>query len=285
MRWLGTFGTPAHMVGRIMGLACTAALLAANSCSYGHRIAYHVLEGPLDAVAVTHLEPDKLLILAGDDDGKGVSVFHDSIHSQEVLRFGVPRFASDIQAGSNERFYLSIAVPQDYDNQKHAGGGAIEEWNLHGQMLSETRFPAPVVAITKPVDGVMYALLETKGLPIAVALRLADAKVLGSVPLQEAARSLDQCVLAGQVYLLTSSPRTHHVYLLSAKSGYTVDTGMVAEQPRCFSNSTAIAGIAMHPTRGGNRRPAFSSAAFRQQQQHSNLDQSRRDRRRRMRSA
>ncbi len=221
------------------------ALLVA-SCSYGHRIAYHVLEGPLDAIAVSHLDPDKLLILAGDDDGKSVSVFHDSVHAAEILRFEVPRFTSDIQAGTNGKFYLSVAVPQDYDAEKHAASGAIEEWNLHGQMLSTMRFPAPVLAITRPVRGMMYALLETKGRPVAVGLRLADAKVLGTVVLGETTHSLDQCVLAGQVYLLTSSPRTHHVYLFNAKSGFAVDTGMVADRPRCFANSEAIAGIATH---------------------------------------
>jgi len=229
-------------------LGCISlALLALTACGYGHRIAAHVLEGPMDAIAVTHLNPDKLLVLAGDEDAKGVSVFHDSIHSQEVLHFGVSRYASDIQAGNHGSFFVSLAIPRAAPRYKGAKeqlpSGAIQEWNLSGQLLSTVLFPAPVEAISKPIGGVLYALMTRAGQSVVVGLRLADAKVLASVALPYHPTSLDQCRLAGQVYLLTADPATQHVYLTNVRSDFTLDTSMIAEQPRCFAHSSAIAGI------------------------------------------
>jgi hypothetical protein len=220
-------------------------LATASGCGYGHRIAYHVFEGPLDAISVAPAGPDKIIVLAGTvDAGKNVSVFYNSIHSQEIMRFPVSRFASALRGVGENRFYLSIAASVPSKQGRPKTWGAIEEWNLDGQLLSSTRFPGEILALTKTDRSTIYALMATPQAPIAVGIRLSDGRAIGSISLPDDADTLDECDFRGQRYLLYSTRGSHQVRLVSTNSSETIETPMVASQPRCFSELSTIVGIA-----------------------------------------
>ncbi len=226
-------------------LRLTAVLaLAAAGCTYGHRIAYHVFEAPLDALSITHIEPDKVLVLAGTvEEGKNVSVFYDSIYSQELIRFPVSRFASAIRGGGDGKFYLSIAGSMPRRSGRPKTWGALEQWNIEGQLLSTTRFSGPVIALTQVADSVIYALMSAPQRQLAIGIRVTDGRPLGALRLAADVDSLDQCRVNGERYLLISSNVTHRVRLVGTKSQAIVDTSMIASQPRCSADSSTIIGI------------------------------------------
>lgn len=222
-------------------LALATMLAVSNACAYGHRITFRFLDGPMDAIALAHVAPDRLLVLAGTERlGKSVSVFYDSVHSVEILRFPVSRYATGIRGGSDGTFVLAIATN---DAPENAGSGAIEMWNVRGQHLRSIVFPGPLVAITKPSAGVVYALVGVAGHRGIVGTRMADGAVVSHTPVDTNVVSIDRCTIARETYLLTSSPKTHAVRLINARSGFAITTPLIADRPRCTIDGASIVGL------------------------------------------
>ena len=237
-----------------------AALLSSTACEYGHRVTFRFLEGPKDAIALAYVAPDRLLVLAGTERrGKSVSIFYDSVHSVEILRFPVSRYATGIRGEIDGKFLLSIARRGVAQGER---AGAIEEWNVRGQLLDSIEFPGPVVAITGSRAGIVYALTPVAGGFAIVGTRMADGAAVSRTQLRENVATIDQCVLGRATYVLTSSPGTNVVRLIDVKLGSSIATPLVAERPRCSIDGSSIVGL--HATSFGSEVSVLHLSTTRQ---------------------
>ncbi len=194
------------------------------------------------------MAPGKVLVLSGTTEyGKTVTIFHDATYSKDVASFAVSPYATAIKSGSNGNFYVSVGGPAPNDKGPSETLGAIDEWNVDGQLLSTIKFPGAVVAIAKPDRRTIYALMSTPRYPIAVGVGLADGKAIYAQPLPGVEPSLDRCVLRGKGYLVVSRADTHRVQLVDTDSHAVVDTPLVATAPRCIADNATLAGLDSGP--------------------------------------
>jgi hypothetical protein len=197
----------------------TIVLLGLAGCGYGEHVQYHVLDGPLNAIDVT-LAGDKIAVLAGTREAKSVSIVANLVYGQELLRFPVSEYATSIRGGPGDTFLLGIGA------KTPGARGAVEYWNVRGQMTATIPMPSTVVQLSKVDHGIVYALVADGEKRAAVPIDV-DSSTTGGrvVPLPANVTSLDQCPLLGKRYLVTVGP-SHRVQLVNALTN-TVTTSSI----------------------------------------------------------
>jgi hypothetical protein len=203
-----------------------------GGCVYGERPAYHVLEGPLDAIDVT-VAGGNIVVLAGTTLAKSVSVFADSDYGRELLRFPVSEFATSVRGGPGDTFFLGIGA------RTHGTRGAVEFWNVRGQMTASVPMPAAVLQLSKLDRGVLYALVGDGEKRAAIPLRIASSETAEVVPLPANVSSVDACRLLGARYLLTVGP-THRVQFVNVSTKAVVSTSIEMSGAGCLGTDRLV---------------------------------------------
>lgn len=205
---------------------------ALTSCSYGNRISDNVIQGPLGAIALTHVQPHAVAVLAGSDREKTVSVFYDFPSGAEITRFPVSRFASAVRAAAPNEIAISIAPPR--------GAGAVELWSVAGRHLSTYWTERPVLRLSRVENYVTYALAQfpTGLYAVPISIRNGDAYPAVRVPAD--ADTVDVCTFSGRRFIITGSLRTQRIVLVDPATGGEIDTGLRGDNPMCLDQPPAI---------------------------------------------
>lgn len=213
-------------------LLCASLFAALTSCSYGNRISENVIEGPLNAVGLAHVQAHAVAVLAGNDTEKTVSVFYDSPSGTEITRFPVSRFASAIRPAGPNRVLIAIAPP--------AGPGAVELWSISGRHLSTFWMARPILSVSRIHGTVTYVLARLSNGLYAVPMNIRNGATHVPVRVRDDTDSIDVCAFGGRYFLMTGSRRSRRVDLVDTASGNTIRTGLEGDDPICLEQPPAI---------------------------------------------
>lgn len=207
-------------------------LFVLAGCGYGERLPYHVLDGPLNAIDLT-LAGDNIAVLAGTSEAKSVSIFANTAYGQELLRFPVSEYATSIRGGHGGTFLLGIGA------KTPGARGAVEYWNVRGQMTATVPMPSAVIQLSKVDHGVVYALVANAEKRAAVPIDF-DASTAGHVvPLPANVTTLDQCPVLGKRYLVTVGP-SRQVQFVNALTDTVTMTSIVLHGVSCIGADVLV---------------------------------------------
>ncbi len=171
--------------------------------------------------------------MAGTSEAKSVSIFANLAFGQELLRFPVSQFATSIRGGGGDTFLLGIGAGTP------GARGAVESWNVRGQMTATIPMPAAVIQLSKVDHGIIYALIANAEKRAAVRLNL-DALTTGHVvPLPAAVTALDQCALLGVRYLVTVGP-SHRVQFVNASTDTVTSSSIQLDGVSCIGANVLL---------------------------------------------
>jgi hypothetical protein len=219
--------------------AVIAALtIAVSGCASAFRPEHHFVPGPAGALAAAPLSGNRVAILAGSDDAKGVYVL--SLDSGSVVgSFGVTKEATGLAAeGADGPLLVSVgAVSPD-----GRPVGALERWTLTGSKQRVVPMPAEADGVTKVIDGVAYVLLRSGDARAALPIESPLLRVGKPIPLDAGARELEQCKLDASDYLVYTEG-DGLVAMREIDSGRTLHSAVVADDATCLTGKPRVYAI------------------------------------------
>lgn len=201
-------------------------------CTYGNRIHGDVIAGPMSAIALTHVRPGAIAVLAGSEDEKTVSIFYDTAFGTEITRFPISPYATAVRETGTGKLAISVAPPR--------GLGAVELWSVSGRHLATFLMPLPILQLSRVYQGIAYGLVSVHKTKYAIRIHIADGRLSTAVRVPSDTESLNSCSVRGRIYLMTVSKITGELYLTDTVTGNRVDTGLQGERPVCLQTPPMI---------------------------------------------
>ncbi len=198
-----------------------------------------LVPGPSGAIAAAPLARDRVAILAGDDESKGVFII--DLHNGEVLKsFGVTREATSIATEGGDGPLL-VSVGGTSRNGRPVG--AVERWTLAGTKVQVVPMPAPALWLTRVVDDVSYVMVGSGEARTAMPLYLPSMKVGKPMALDAGAKHPDLCKLGSNDYLVFSGGTQGTIVVREIESGIVVRSSVVADNPTCVTGRQDVFAI------------------------------------------
>jgi hypothetical protein len=194
--------------------------------------------GPSGALAAAPLSHDRVAVLAGSDDAKGVFVI-DLDSGRIKQSFGVTRESTGISTETPDGPVL-VSV-SGHTGDGHAVG-SVEVWSLAGEKQQVVPMPSPALALTQAVDGNLYVLVGDDRARAALPLSLPSLQAGSALQLDGGTAYVALCRVGGTVFLVYSADGG----VISAR---TMDNGQVVrstvggESPNCIDGVPRIYAI------------------------------------------
>ncbi|MEO6990832.1 MAG: hypothetical protein ABI202_04880 [Candidatus Baltobacteraceae bacterium] len=210
----------------------------APGCGASSNRAPHLTPGPAGAFAATPMGNDRIVVLAGSAQSRTLYVL--DLRSDLVVRsFGVTGDASDVTAIDADSVLIGIGV-----NDRGRSVGALERWDLTGKRLQITPLPSAVVALTRAIDGVAYALVAHGTSRAAFPVTLSTLSLGTPLSLDSDVASLSQCKIGSRDYLLYTLGDPGVVVVRDVDSTMTATSVARVSKPTCVDGNPTIYGIA-----------------------------------------
>lgn len=201
-----------------------------TGCASSFRPAHRLVPGPSGALAAAPLSRDRIAILAGNENSKGVFLL--DLKTGEVLKsFGVTREGQGLTAESGEGPLL-LAVGGISPQGK--AYGAVERWTLAGGKMQVVPLPAEGVGMTRIIDGTGFVMLQNGEARSAVSISVPALKIGKPIPLDAGAKSLEQCKIGSNDYLVYSGGTQGTIVVRELETGIVVRSTVVADNPTCL---------------------------------------------------
>ena len=201
--------------------------------------AHRLVPGPSGAIAVASLSRERVAILAGDDESKGVFII--DLHNGEVLKsFGVTKEATGITAEGGDGPLLVSVGGQSRNGRSF---GAVERWTLAGTKVQVVPMPAPALWLTRPVDDVAYVMVGDGQTRTALPLSLPSLHVGKPIALDAGAKHPDLCKLGSNDYLVFSGGTQGTIVVRELETGIVVRSNVVADNPTCLQGRNEVFAI------------------------------------------
>lgn len=219
-------------------IPCVALAAFAPGCGASSNREPHLTPGPAGAFAAAPIGDDRIVVLAGTPKSRGLYVL--DLRDDRVLRsFGVTGNANDV-IGVDDTSVL-IAIGSGDSNRSI---GAIERWDLAGKRLDVKAMPSAVLALTRAIDGVAYALVARGTSRAAFPITLPQLSLGTPLSLDADVTSLAQCKIGSRDYLLYTHGDPGAVVVRDVDSGMTALSVEEVSRPTCVDGTPLIYGIA-----------------------------------------
>jgi hypothetical protein len=224
---------------RRYGVAAVAIGLLAPSCGPVFHSSQRIVTVSADAFAAAPLGPDRVAVLT--QSGGASKVFIVGLSAGNVVKsFSVTKDATGIVAQSPDGpLVISVGI----DGTGERARGAIESWTLSGEKKQVVALPARPIALTQNIDGIEYVLLAKGHTRVAAPIEGKQIGASKTIPLEDDARSLQQCKIGDRYYLVYTSGTPGVVVMRDIESGATVRSSVVADTPACISSRMRIYAI------------------------------------------
>jgi hypothetical protein len=200
---------------------------------------HRLVPGPSGAIAAAPLARDRVAILAGNDDSKGI--FLIDLHTGEVLKsFGVTREATGLAAEGGDGPLL-VSVGGTSRNGRPVG--AVERWTLAGTKVQVVPMPAPALWMTRAVDDAAYVMVGAGSDRSVLPIYLPSLRVGKAIPLDANAKHPELCKLGSNDYLVFSGGSQGTVVVREIETGIVVRSSVVADNPTCVAGQQEVFAI------------------------------------------
>jgi hypothetical protein len=221
---------------RIAGLALALATLP--QCS-AFKPAHKLVPGPSGAIAAAPLSRNRVAVLAGDEQQKGIFIV--DTHSGQVLKsFGVTRESTGITAEGDDGPLL-VSVGGIGRNGRPFG--AVERWTLAGTKVQVVPMPAAALWMTRMLDGSTYVLIGQGDDRSAVAMDVPSMRLHAPISLDAGAKHPELCRLGSSDYLAFSGGTQGTIVVREIETGIIVRSSVVADSPTCVDGKQAVFAI------------------------------------------
>lgn len=220
---------------------CAALLvLSVAGCANDFQHTTPLVPGPSGAIAAAPLDHQRIAVLAGSPETKGVFIV-DLARGAVERSFGVTKEATGIAAESgNGPLLISVG---GVSPSKHAFG-AVELWSLAGQKTKVVPMPSEAHGITSVALGNAYVLVGDGPARAAIKLSVPALHVAKPIPLDAKAKTLAQCVFGEEPYLIYSGGLQNTIVVRALDSGQTMRSSVVADAPTCVGGHQAVFALA-----------------------------------------
>jgi hypothetical protein len=228
---------------RAFGAAGTSTVLLLvallTGCASSFRPAHRLVPGPSGALAAAPLSRDRIAVLAGNENSKGI--FLIDLKTGEVLKsFGVTREAMGVTAESGEGPLL-LAVGGI--NPQGKAYGAVERWTLAGGKMQVVPLPAEGIGMTRIIDGAWFVMLQRGEARSAIPIASPSLRLGKPTALDAGAKSLEQCKIGSNDYLVFSGGTQGTIVVRELETGIVVRSTVVADNPTCLAGRDDVFAI------------------------------------------
>lgn len=226
-----------------LSLRCCIAVvvtgLITTSCGPTFHSSHRLVTVPANAFAAAPLGADRVAVLT--ESGGANKVFVVDLSSGNVLKsFGVTKDATGMVAqGPDGPLLISVGIGGSGDGAR----GAVEFWTLAGEKKHVVALPARPLALTQSIDGFEYVLIANGRTRGAVPIEGQDVRASKAVALEDDARSLQQCKIGDQYYLMYTSGNPGVVVMRDIETGAVVRSSVVADGAACLGARMRIYAI------------------------------------------
>lgn len=223
-------------VTRRIGL-CILLICQVTGCAGAFKRQAAMTPGPSGAIAAAPLGSERIAVLAGTDQAKGVFVI-DLNSSRITQSFGVTREATSISTEGPDGPLLIGIGGRTLDGHP---AGSVERWSLQGVKLQVVPMPAQVLGLSQVSAGELFVLIGDDRTRAAVPIAVPGLGVGKAIPLDAQTDDLALCQLGSDGLLVTSAAGA--ISARSMDTGQVVRSRVAGQSPTCIPGQARIYAI------------------------------------------
>ena len=197
----------------------------------------HLTPGPAGALAAAPIDGIRVAVLAGDDTQKALYIL-DTRSDRVERSFGVTKEANAVAGTLDGTLILAVG-----GSAGPIQVGSLETWTMNGAKESITPLPSPAIAVTRPIDGVVYALIANGNARAAVPVSVPSMSLGAPIPLDANITTLEQCKIGASTYLLYTIGEPGTLMVMDVATRQVNRSVMHVSRPTCLDGGSTIYAI------------------------------------------